>query len=145
VSGFGAQPLGTSPFGVGTPASAVEPPNGPSGSRYINPQTGDYEVDPTTRQFKQMPPTRQRVLLAVLTRRDSSALPGFGVRLPPRMDENFEQRVRNSINQALRHMTEVEKSLLVKDIKIERGLGGRARITISFRDLVNGTQDSVTV
>jgi hypothetical protein len=145
MAGFGAQPLGTSPFGVGTPASAVEPPDGPSGSRFINPVTLDYEVDGTTRQFKQMPPTRQRVFVAVMTRFNSSAIPGFGTRLPARMGDAFESQVRNEINRALRHMVEVEKSLLVLGIKVERGMGGRARITISFRDLVAGETDSVSV
>src|SRR5690348_11993238 len=145
MAGFGVAPLGTSPFGVGTPASAVEPPDGPAGSRFINPTTRDYEVDETTGQFKQMPATRQRVLLAVLTLRDSSGIPGFGTRLPPRMGDDFENRTRNEINRALRHMVEVEKVLLVTDIKIERGMGGRARITISFRDLVAGETDSVAV
>lgn len=145
MTGFGVQPLGTSPFGVGTPASAVEPPNGPSGSRYIDPITRDYSVDPTTRQFKQMPGTRQRVLLAVLTQRDSSGIPGFGTSMPPRMGDDFESRIRSEINRALRHMTELEKSLLLTDIKVERGVGGRARITISFRDLVDGTNDSLRI
>jgi hypothetical protein len=92
-----------------------------------------------------MPGTRQRVLLAVLTLRDSSGIPGFGVRMPPRMGDAFESQVRNEINRALRHMVEVEKSLLVLGIQVERGMGGRARITISFRDLVAGETDSVSV
>lgn len=132
--------MGTSPFGVGTPASATEPPSGPAGSRYLNPVTRDYEVDATTGQFKQMPGTRQRVLLTVLTVRDSSGVRGFGVRMPPRMGDSFERQVENEIRRALRYMTDVEKILLINEIKVERGLGGRARITIAFRDLLTGDQ-----
>lgn len=137
--------MGTSPFGVGTPASATEPPSGPAGSRYLNPVTRDYEVDSTTGQFKQMPGTRQRVVITVLTVRDSSGVRGFGVRLPGRMGDAFERQVENEIRRSLRYMTEVEKSLLITEIKVERGLGGRARITISFTDLVTGDQDRVRV
>ncbi len=137
--------MGTSPFGVGTPASATEPPSGPAGSRYLNPVTRDYEVDSSTGQFKQMPGTRQRVLLTVLTVRDSSGVRGFGVKLPPRMGETFERQVENELRRALRTMTEVEKSLLINGITVERGLGGRARITIAFTDLVTGDQDRVRV
>lgn len=145
MAGFGAQPMGTSPFGVGTPTSATEPPDGPAGSRYLNPVTRDYEIDDTTRQFKQMPPTRQRVLLAVMTDLGSSALPRFGVKRPPRMGETFEREQANAVRRALRHMTDVEKVLSIDSIKVERGLGGRARTTIAYTDLLADTADRLTV
>ncbi len=145
MAGFGTAPGGSSPFGIATPAAAVAPPDGPAGSRFINPISRDYEVDDTTGHFKQMPGTRQRVLLAVMTIRDSSGLPGFGVRMPTRMGDAFERQGENAVRQALFHMTDVEKSLLINSIKVERGLGGRARITISFTDLVTGDQDRVRV
>lgn len=137
--------MGSSPFGVGTPASATVPPSGPAGSRFLDPVTRDYAVDSTTGQFKQMPGTRQRVLLTCLTVRDSSGVRGFGVKLPGRMGDTFERQVENEIRRALRYMTEVEKSLLITEIKVERGMGGRARITIAFKDLVTGDQDRVRV
>jgi len=121
------------------------PPDGPAGSRYLNPITRDYEVDETTGHFKQMPGTRQRVLLAVMTIRDSSGLPGFGVRMPKRMGDAFERQAENAVRQALRHMTDVEKCLLINSITVERGMGGRARVTIAFTDLVTGDQDRVRV
>jgi hypothetical protein len=133
-------PMGTSPFGLGTPAAAAVPPDGPAGSRYLNPITRDYEVDSSTGQFKQMPGTRQRVLIALLTVRNSSGIPGFGVRAPVRMGDSFEAEMQNAVRQALRHMSEIEKSIRIDDIKVERGLGGRSRTTVSFTDLVTGDQ-----
>jgi hypothetical protein len=85
------------------------------------------------------------VLLAVTTRRNSSGIPNFGKRNPPRMGDAFETQEQNEVRLALHHMTDVEKSLLILDIKVERGLGGRARTTISFKDLVTGDQDKVRV
>lgn len=145
MAGFGTAPAGTSPFGIGTPTTATVPPDGPVGSRYINPTTGDYEVDSTTGQFKQMPGVRQRVLLAVLTRRDSSGIPGFGTRMPARMGDDFEAACDAEIRSALRQMVEIEKVIRIDGIKVERGAAGRARITISYTDLVNGTRDRVNV
>lgn len=143
MAGFGSMPAGSSPFGLGTPAAAVEPPDGPSGSRYLNPITRDYEVDATTGHFKQMPGTRQRVLIALLTLRNSSGLAGFGVRMPTRMGDAFETQSKQAVRQALQHMTEVEKSMRIDDIVVERGIGGRSRVTVVFTDLVTGDQDRV--
>lgn len=140
MAGFGSAPGGTSPFGLGTPAAAVVPPNGPSGSRYIDPIVRDYAVDPVTGHFKQMPGTRQRVLLALMTIRNSSGIPGFGVRMPTRMGDAFENQAKQAVRQALRHMSEIEKSIRIDDIVVERGLGGRARVTVVFTDLVTGDQ-----
>ena len=135
--------MGSTPFGVGTPTAANEPPEGAAGSRYLNPVTRDYEVDPTTGQFAQMPGTRQRVVIAVLTVRNSSGIPGFGLRAPTHMGETFDAQMKNAVRQALRTMTDVEKSLFINDIIVERGLGGRARVTIKFTDLVTGDRDEV--
>jgi hypothetical protein len=145
MAGAGIAPAGMTPFGVGTPATGAEPPSGPAGSRYINPVTRDYQVDPTTGQFAQMPPVRQRVLLAVLTARNSSAVPGFGTRLPPNMDESFESAVRAEITRALNQLTQVERVCRLDAVLVKRGRLGRAQITIVFVDLTTGTRDQLTV
>jgi len=145
MAGFGLMPAGLGPFGLGTPAEAPEAIEPTNGSRYINPATRDYEVDAVTGQFSQMPPTRQRVLLALTTRRDTSGLPGFGLKMPARMGDTFEAEARAAVQLALRHMTELERSLRVNAIVVEKGALGRARLTVFYTDLLSGERDSVAL
>ena len=138
-------PFGVGPFGFGTPVTGVAPPTGAAGSRYINPQTRDYEIDPTTKQQAQMPGLRQRVLLAVTTvLASSTAVPGMGVALPKKMGTSYEAQVRNAVLMSLRQMIDVEKVLRVDAIIVKRTGSGRSQITISYTDLATGEQETVT-
>lgn len=145
MAGFGLAPAGLSPFGLGSPDEGAAPPSGPAGSRYLNPITRDYQIDPSTGQQAQMPPVRQRVLLTVLTAKNSSAVPGFGTRIPALMGETFESEVRAEITRELRQLTDVERVARLDGVKVEKGLGGRARVTISYTDLTTATRDQVTI
>ena len=145
MAGFGTYAYGMSPYGLGTPATGVAPPVGAAGSRYINPQTRDYEIDPATGQQAQMPGIRQRVLLALTTvLASSTAVPGMGVRLPKKMGTTYEAEVRNAVLVALRQMIEVEKVLRVDAIIVKRTGTGRSSITVSYTDLTTGEADRVT-
>lgn len=140
MAGFGSMAMGTGPFGLGTPATGEDPPDGPAGSRYIDPTTRDYAQDPDTKQLKQMPAARQRVLLALMTLvGSSSALPTFGVKPPKKMGDTYESQMKNAVRLALRHLTDVEQVIRVDSIVVERGLGGRSRTTVSFTDLLSDT------
>jgi len=144
MSGFGNSPLGSAPFGVGTPATGDAPPEGPTGSRYLNPQTRDLELDPTTGMLAQMPGTRQRVVLALFTLRGSSTvLPTMGVRLPRGMIESFERDMQNNIREALRREV-TERAIRIDDILVTRNAGGRADITVEYTDLSTFEADSVS-
>ncbi len=134
------------PFGVDTPAETAEPATGSVGSRYINPATRDYEFNESTGHLSQMPTLRQRVLLAVMTRKGSStALPDFGISLPPKMGSTFEAEVTASVRSALIHLTDTERVMRIDSVVVEKGAGGRARVTISYTDTTAGTPDSVTL
>ena len=138
-------PFGFGPYGFGTPATGEAPPTGAAGSRYINPQTRDYEIDSVTKQQAQMPGLRQRVLLAVTTvLASSTAIPGMGVNLPKKMGTSYEAQVRNAVLMSVRQMTEVEKVLRVDAIIVKRTGTGRSQVTISYTDLATGEQDKVT-
>lgn len=142
--GFGLMQFGLGPFGLETPDDPPDPVTGTAGSRFINPTTGDYEVDSVTGQLKQMPRTRQRVLLALITlRRTASTAPGFGSKLPRKMGTAFEMESRQAVLYALKHLIEVEKVIRIESLVIERGLGSRARITISYTDLETNEPDQV--
>jgi phage baseplate assembly protein W len=144
MAGFGTMAIGSGPFGLGTPVTATAPPDGPAGSRFIN-TAGDYEQDSTTRQLKQMPPVRQAVMLALRTLQgSSSALPTFGVRLPRKMGDTFESEVRSAIAAALNHLTSANRITLDR-VTAVKGIGGRAKITVSYTDIESGKRDSVDV
>jgi phage baseplate assembly protein W len=146
MAGFGLMAAGFGPFGYGTPASADAPPDGPSGVRFIHPRSKDFEQDPDTLQLKQMPPYRQAVLIALATLEGSStAQPTFGVRLPPRMGNTFEAEVNAAVRKALHHLTDIQKVIRVDRVTAEKGLGGRARITVSYTVVATGKDDQVTV
>lgn len=146
MPGFGVYPSALSPFGLGTPIPATAPPTGEAGVRFIDPATGDYQQDPVTRQLAQMPTTRQRVLLAVMTLRNSMSVNReFGIRLPRKMGTFFESEVTQAVRAALQHLTDTEAVIRIDSILVERGAASRARITVSFTDLTTGNPDKVAI
>lgn len=140
-------PLGSTPFGSGTPSPAAAPPSQLSQfSRYLNPGSGDFEVDPDTGQLKQMPAVRQRFLLLARTVRGSAAaMPEFGIRMPAKIDGAFAHRMRASVRDAARQMTDIEKIATVDDVLVEQLSSGRVQVTIVYTDLTTGQTGSVNL
>jgi len=144
--GAGVQSAGVSPAGVGEPEAAPLVPSGPTGCRYINPATGDYQINGATGHFAQMPPVRQRVLIALLTELGSSTvLPDLGTMRPRKMGDRFEAEMTGAVHAALRQLTEVEQLIVVNFVAIERGMGGRARVTVDYEDLTTSQSERVGV
>ena len=141
--------LGTSPFGVGTPPSAAEPPDLPAAmSRYINPATKQFEIDDVTGNFKSMPTTRQRVLLIMMTiKGSSSALRNFGIAIPSKVNrDTIEQEMRTEIDRAFYRMTTVERVIRIDDVIVDPGDYGRVALTLVYTDLTTRQADQrVTV
>lgn len=144
MAGFGTMPAGFGPFGLGTPPAPAEAPTGGGGTRFIDPATKDYTIDSSTGQYGQAPSSRQRVVLALTTLFESSGVPGFGIKLPKRMGDTFEAECKSAVASALRLMTEIEKSIRVDAVTVERGRGGRARVTVAWTDLLTGQRDRQT-
>lgn len=131
--------FGLGPFGLGSPASASEPPEGSAGCRWLNPTTGDYEQDDDTRQFKQMPTVRHRVRMILGTKKGSSStLPDLGVEWPSKMGDTYEAECKAAVALALQRMTDIEKVVRIDAVIVEKGAGGRSRVTVSFTDLTTG-------
>lgn len=130
-------PVGSTPFGLGTPVAAPEPSTaGPALSRYINPGSGEYEIDAAVGQFAKMPSIRQRVLLIAKTEFGSStALPNLGIKRPAKIDEAFEAKFRGEIRRAFKRLTDVERVIQIVDIQIEKVSMGRIAWTMSWVDL----------
>jgi phage baseplate assembly protein W len=145
MPGFGSAPFGSSGAGLGVPVHASAPPDGPAGSRFIDPVTKDYAIDSTTGQLQQMPPIRQRVLLALTTVLGSATtLPGFGMTFPRKMGDRFEGQVKNAVAAALYQLTTVEKVIRVTNVIVEKGAAGRSRTTVQYVDTSTNTEDQAT-
>ena len=142
MAGLGGAALGSSPFGVGTPVPGTPNPKQPTSySRYINPGSGDYGVDPATGQLEQMPPVRQRMLIVMKTiLGSSSVLPRLGIDVPRKIDKTIVNAMRNSIREAYRQLTDVEKVVRLDTVLVSTQSLGRLAVVIGFTDL---TQPSV--
>ena len=140
--------LGVTPYGLGTGDDAPAPPTGAWGSRYINPQTGDYARDVLTGQLQQMPPVRQRFLLRLKTKlRSSSVQPEMGVALPTKINESSQRQADDAVRQAMRQETDVEKVAVIERVTLARdpSNSGRVLIVVSYTDLTTGQGDQVSV
>lgn len=145
MAGFGLSSFGLSPYGTGTPVSASDPPDGAAGARYIDPSTRDYAQDTTTRQLQQMPPIRQRVLLSVLTLKNSSTVYNGGINNPRKMGTFFEVEMQRAVRDTLKQLTDVEKVIRIDNITTVRSVGSRSQTTISYTDLATNQQHSETI
>ncbi len=145
-AGAGAMSAGTAPAGLHSPATVAASPDAVAGSRYINPQTGDYEIDSSTSQYAQMPPTRQRVLLALHTVfASSTGKPQFGLRAPRKMGTSFEAQTKQAARYALRHLTREDGPVIrIDGIQVDRVGVGKAVLTVSYTDRKNGRHDRVS-
>ena len=141
-------PLGVAPAGFGTGTDAPMPPSGNWGSRYVNPQTGDYAVDPETGQFQQMPSVRQRFLLRLKEKRGSSSVrPRDGIELPKKFDATTERTVDDAVRRTMRQETDVEKVARIISVTPVRDPGntGRINVVIVYQDLTTGIVDQPIV
>lgn len=142
--GFGTAAFGTSPFGIGTPATVAAAPAPSAGSRYINPVSRDYEIAASTGQQAQMPRARQQVLLALMTvYGTSTAVPDFGLRAPRKIGTNFKAQTKAAARYALRHLTREDAPIIrIQSIAVDVVGTGRAVLTVSFFDIKTGQPDT---
>jgi len=145
-SGLGVSAIGSAPFGVGTPATAVAPPTGkPTGAAFISGLGRDYEIDGDTTELKRMPVLRQRVRNALAQSFGSSTTrPTDGLRWPKRGGLQAPQKIDIAVRTALRYLTDVEKVLRVDQVLSDL-TGVRPLVTILYTDLSTRTADTVTV
>lgn len=147
MAGFGSQPFGSSPYGIGTPAVATElggklfqdaASGEQTGSRKIDPLTRDYEINDYGR-IAGMSNVKQLVLLAVSTKRGSSAMRELGQELQSieRITSNFARRVDTTLRRSVQHL--VDRGLItVIDTTVEIVRPGVARARLRWRDISTG-------
>lgn len=144
--GAGTMAAGTGPGGLLVPATVAASPSKSAGSRFLNPITRDYELDQSTNQFAQMPPTRQRVLLALMTKKGSAtANPEFGLAVPDKIRSTFAAEVNVSARAALGHLTREDAPVISIDaITVDVPSPGRAILTVSYTDISTGESDEAS-
>lgn len=154
MSGFGSQPFGSSPYGLGTPSTAPsvggvvlrDAFTGEStGSRKIDPFTGDYSVDAHGRILG-MSDTQQLVLMAVRTDKGSSAMRSLGhsLRSIERITTNFTRRVDAELRAAVQHI--VNRGLIaVLETSVELVRPGVALARLRWRDLAAGVEQETLI
>jgi phage baseplate assembly protein W len=138
-------PIGSTPFGVGTPAVSQAPPETHlRNAAFIDYRERDYVFD-SEGELERMPVTRQRVLLALATRRGSSSImPEFGLALPARIDSSFNERAQQAVLDALSHL--VGTAIEIEEIRVDVGYPvGRVKITVSYTDLTTRESQEVTI
>lgn len=145
MAGLGLFPIGSTPFGSGTPDEAQPPPSGvPDLANFLDPSTGDYVVLDDG-SYARMPLVRHRVLMCVKTVLGSAAHePNVGLRLPKRMDQSFKQRARDAV---LASLAIIGSDIRVDDVIVltDANSTGKADITIVFTDLTTGNSDTLTI
>jgi hypothetical protein len=138
-------PLAITPFGYGTIASHAAPPEPVvSLTRKLDAQTLDYVLDDTGREFARMPKLKQRIYLALLTLRGSSAaLPRMGIVLPKKLDGSATRRIQASVRDALREVL-ADGSLVIRRIDVAPHPLNTSRtiVGIEYLDVFAGRPDS---
>lgn len=152
MSGFGSQPFGSSPYGIGTPAVA-EASGGKilrnastgksTGSLLI--ENGNYVFDDNGRLLG-MDDVKQLVYLAVRTTKGSSAMRELGqtLRKIDRITSNIERRVDATLREAVKHL--VDKQLVeVTSVTVEHVREGVVIARMAWRNLLTGDADTESV
>lgn len=147
--GFGTSPYGTMPYGLFAPAAAPVPPVRDAETkdvRFLDVRSRDYEMDPVTRGLKRMPTLRQLVLVRVMTAiRSASSQPELGINVPRYISATFQTDIEMEVRRAFLQETDVTKIMRIESVESEQTGTGRVRTTISYSDLISGTEDTVKV
>lgn len=146
MAGLGTAPVGSTPFGFGTPTEATAPPeNPPDRARFIDPGDKQHTLA-ADGEYQRMPIVRQKVILALTTSRGSSvAEPTFGLYRERKIDESFVQRQEQRVREALAHIPASEMRLRSVNVRLVPPTG-RSEITVAYDDLLTGNMNqSATV
>lgn len=143
MAGLGAFPIGTTPFGAGTPAEApVRPERPPEQAVFLDPRTGDYVVADDG-AYQRMPIVRSQALMLLKTKRGTAAHePELGLQLPDKMDASFAQRAREAVLAAL---APIGDDIRIDAVPVKTIDTGRADITVEFTDLTTGNSGTLTI
>lgn len=151
MSGFGAAPLGTAPYGLGTPATSSsnsgvllpDASGATQGSRFLNARTRRYEYGPDGRARGQES-VSSLVQMALLTVKGTSAMASLGDEAPSGViGNNFVARRKASITQALSALTTANT---IEIVSLDVLADNRPILTIvRWRDLTTTLEQETTI
>lgn len=146
MAGLGGSPIGSTPFGAGTPIEATAPPDAPmQDARFVNPDTKDYEAGDDG-EYKAMPTVRQRAMIALgMTLGSSSSIQDHGLQLPSRIDERYPQRSAQSIRRALDFLVRHGELRIDAITSPDSSITGRTEHRVAYTDLTTGNTGTLTV
>lgn len=155
MSGFGAAPLGTAPYGVGTPSTTAVPagtlfkdPNSTAqfSGKLIDPRTHQYVYDPATGLPLGMTKCQQIVYLAANTVKKSSVVAGIGHELGKleTIGDDHQKRVYDAFSNALADAVR-RKLITLLSVDIARVGPSGTYTHVRFKDLTTGLEDEVLV
>lgn len=160
MSGFGSQPFGSSPYGIGEatvpdamPGRVYRDPRTGSafGARLIDPHSRDYVYDENGRALG-MSGVLQQVQLAVSTEKRSAAMLELGHELGSidTISSNLQLRVETALREAVAHLTArgLIEVLGVSMFMAGTGDGlqpGQVHTRFRFRDLTTGEEGQVNI
>lgn len=135
----GLDPMGFAPITEATKPERIEGPL----VRHVSPGTGDYELTSGGRRFGRTTSIRQRVYLALATRRgESPTLQGFGLTLPGRINDGA---IKGEVRRALNQLAVVEQAISISSIVVtDDGTLGRINIHIVYVPVGQRETESVT-
>lgn len=155
MAGFGLQPAGSTPAGLGTPSTADVPggallrdtATGKSlGSRKIDPVSRDYELDANGRIVGEHD-VRHLVQMALTTLKGSSAMRVLGLNRTglARITGDFERRVLGAVADAVSHLVSAGLIELIGVSQYRASTAGGLRegqvyARITWRDLTSSQE-----
>jgi hypothetical protein len=144
MPGLGAQPLGTSPAGVGYVPAIPTLPSTSRGARYIGPD-GNPVKDEVNGGFLKADPVAMRVYFAIRTTlKSASGNQALGVEWPKKIDARFEAQLFNSINVGLAEMIRT-KVIKIESLSVSYPMPERYYVTLNYRNLITQKSQQVTV
>jgi hypothetical protein len=148
MSGFGKQGFGSTPWGVGMPATAPipggvllrNPSTGESmGSRSIDPAKRDYVLDVDGRALG-MASTQQLVLMAVSTVKRSSAVASLGAEQNQDViTDSFERDAQAMYGDALADLVN-RKIIVIIAIEAQLLKAGTVYVRVRWLDVATGQE-----
>ena len=111
IIGIGACPAGSASAGIGITIPADKQPKNVFEARYLNPTTKDFSYN-SDGTLQTMPNVRQRVMLCLLTTKNSSTADyNFGNEASKikTIDNYFEDKLKQKIKSALYQLTNIER------------------------------------
>lgn len=141
VTACGVAPLGLFACGLST-ETVTETDDGQTGSRFLDPRTGDYATQDGV--ILRAGSARQRVIL-ILTTEVKTSMAIKGIRFPAKHDATTARTVQADVRRALQPLVD-DGSIILTDVQAQtqsEGVNGRLGISVAYIDQQTGEPDAL--